>query len=260
MVQFFIDQLNNQFTGQSSTAVPSYDAAAVYTIKLSTVLNTFKFQINETLSDSMRYYVDMDGWDVGSVNAAHAMMNHSLSENMFGENYGYSDEYSLLKHDIIRYMADETFNSHILTSLISNIDDIKEEVEQLGHNHNDTIELMLEDVSLSGEHSDLVDPDGTGENQYLTNSNTTTTNVVRCILKMIQLEDPGRLIDISNNSDIQSVPFKVNDQLVYAITYNFNNFTPRTYLIRLLIVADENVENTVVQDGILYPYDYPYAE
>ena len=137
---------------------------------------------------------------------------------------------------------------------------IKEEIEQLGHEQNDTIELMLENVSLSGEHSDLVDPDGTGENQYLTNSNTTTTNVVRCILKMIQLEDPGRLIDISNNSDIQSVPFKVNDQLVFAITYNFNNFTPRTYLIRLLIVADENIENTEVQDGILYPYDYPYSE
>ena len=223
------------------------------------MLNTFKFQINENITDTMRYYVDMAGWDVGSVNVAHAMMDHPLSENMFGENQGYSSNKSLLKHDLIRFSSQETYNSYKLTSLIANADQIMEELVQLGHLESENINSIFENISLIGNNQDLVDLDGTGLNQYLTNSNLTDTNFVRNILQKIQLEEPDRFTAISNIDSIQSVPFQVNDQIVYINTFNLNGIAPRVYLIRLVIVADENVSNTVVQDSVSYPLDYPYA-
>ena len=265
-LDFVLTGLDEEITMGASgelfgVAIPTMDASAtaVFNVKTETMRNVFRFQTDASDVDQVAdgtdtlYYVKMDQWPAaGILNPAHAMMDHSDSENAIAtadSNGTYADNRMLVKHDFVRYLALKLFNTYQGVDLFSNEDAMKEDLAAKG---------ATAWASISG---DLHTADSSSP---MTNSDS-TNNFSRQLLEQIINNDRDRLISdasagtIDASNVVQAVPLVDGDSISFKVTLKAatgqHNLTgvsaigDRTYKIKLILGSGTNTAPTDKKDG-----------
>jgi len=263
------------------------DADAVFYVKLSDMKSVFKFRMPTSssvataifdASSDIQYYVFRNCWPSAlKINPAHAMLDRNESSGILtggGNTAGFGANKSLVKHDFIRYIALQLFNTIHGVDFLSNEADLIRNIEYYGEVARVGIMAVLDTVStLSADITMAVDGSG---NRYLTNTTTMNTNISRELLRQISLNVPERLtaLDASGGGGIlESVPFVENDTLNITIVMapspnqhaltNVITIPSRSYNIKLIMKNDVGVNggatNTATTDSTLFPNGYPYS-
>ena len=265
------------------------DADAVFYVKLSDMLSVFKFRtptepsndISLNLYDAssnIQYYVFRNCWPSSlKINPSHAMLDRTESSGILTGGGGmFARDKSLVKHDFIRYIALQLFNTIHGVDFLSNEEDLLGNIAYYGEVARVGIMSVLDTVStLSANITMPVDGSG---NRYLTNTTTANTNISRELLRQIALNVPERLTELVQGGGgvLMSVPLIENDTLnikvvmapspnQHALT-NVNTIQSRTYNIKLImknVVGSSGSggvsANTAVTDCRLFPNGYPYS-
>lgn len=287
-------------TDVERTRDAAIDADAIFYVKLSDMQCVFKFRtstvsstsgndISLNLSDpssNIQYYVFRNCWPSAlKINPSHAMLDQSESSGMLtggsgGGSVTYAANKSLVKHDFIRYISLQLFNTINGVDFLSNEDDLLGNIAYYGEVARVGIMAVLDTVSTLS--ADITMPvDGSG-NRYLTNTTTTNTNISRELLRQIALNVPARLTALEQGGGggggggvLLSVPFVENDTLnikvvmapspnQHALT-NVTTIPSRSYNIKLImknVVGSSGgggTANTAVNDSTLFPNGYPYS-
>ena len=267
---------------ERSGDVAAANADAVFYVKLSDMLSVFKFRtptepsndISANLYDAssnIQYYVFRNCWPSSlKINPSHAMLDRTESSGILTGGGGggtYSHDKSLVKHDFIRYIALQLFNTIHGVDFMSNEEDLLGNIAYYGEVARVGIMAVLDTVStLSANITMPIDGSG---NRYLTNTTTANTNISRELLRQIALNVPGRLTELTQVGVLTSVPFIENDTLnikvvmapspnQHALT-NVNTIQSRAYNIKLIMKNVVGSSNTVVSDSTSFPNGYPYS-
>lgn len=278
-MSFRLQALNTSPDASSSrSTTPSYDATAVFYVKLSDMRAVFKFQtpsadtsLNEAIFDpssNIRYYVFRRLWPTSlKINPSHAMMDRAESDGACIDNDTYATDKSLVKHDFIRYIALQLFNTVRGVDLFQNESDILENIAYYGESARVGIQSVLDTVSTMS--ADITMNIDSSANKYSTNDNTSITNISRELMRQIATSAPSRFLDISASTGIQSVPLLENDTLNIKVTMeaapnqhaltNVDAIPSRSYNIKLILKSSISGSNTAVTDSALFPNAYPYA-
>jgi hypothetical protein len=253
--------------------VSSTDATAVFYVKLSDMAAVFKFQtdssdMNDVAASDVKYYVFRKDWPTAlKLNPAHAMLDKNESINSLVSKTAYDSNKSFVKHDFVRYLAYKLFNTVHGVDLFNNETDLRENLAYYGEVTRCGIEAVMDTVSTtSASVSMSVDAAGY---KYLTNSDSTNTNICRELMRQIAAAAPTRFAGITGSTAIQSVPFVDNDSLNIKLTVSAatgqNNLTGvavipnRSYNIKLVLKTDITGLNTSVADSAMFPNAYPYS-
>jgi len=284
---------NASASGERNTA-PDYDATAVFYVKLSDMRAVFQFRrgtgttdvsLNYAIFDAssdIQYYVFRKYWPTAlNLNPSHAMLDRNESSGMLVPGAGataYSADKSLVKHDFLRYIALNLFNTIHGVDLFHNEEDIRENLAYYGEVARVGIMSVLDTVGTMSANS-VMEVDGSG-NRYSTNEDTTVTNISRELMRQISLSAPGRLVAIDeaggDGGIIQSVPLSENDTLNFKVVMeaspgqhaltNVAVIPARTYNIKLIMKNSVGggggggvYANTPATDSALFPNGYPYA-
>lgn len=285
--------------GGDERSGPGYDADAVFYVKLSDMQYVFKFRtpttsmnggvdisLNQAVFDAssnIQYYVFRKNWPTAlKLNPSHAMLDRTESSGLLTGGGGgggggtFSTDKSLVKHDFIRYIALQLFNTVHGVDLFRNEDDLLENITYYGEVARVGIMSVLDTVCTMSANITMA-MDGSG-NRYLTNSTTENTNISRELMRQIVLNVPGRLEAYATESGgvLLSVPLVDNDTLnikvvmepspnQHALT-NVNAIPARTYNIKLIMKnvvgssgSGSGSANTVVIDSTSFPNGYLYS-
>jgi hypothetical protein len=277
-------------TGSGGT---SYDADAVFYVKLSDMLSVFKFRtptvsdvsLNQTVFDvssDIQYYVFRKCWPTSlKINPSHAMLDQTESSGMLTGGGGgggvYAANKSLVKHDFIRYISLLLFNTINGVDFLSNEVELLENIVYYGEAARVGIMAVLDTIStLSADITMSVDASG---NRYLTNATSANTNISRELLRQISLNVPERLtaLDGTGTGVLLSVPLVENDTLNIKVVLepspnqhtltNVNAIPSRSYNIKLIMKntvssgggGGGDPVNTAVVDSQSFPNGYPYT-
>ena len=270
---------------------PDYDATAVFYVKLSDMRAVFQFrrgtgtgtgtgtgdQVFDASSD-IQYYVFRKYWPTAlNLNPSHAMLDRNESAGMLVPGAGasaYSADKSLVKHDFLRYIALNLFNTIHGVDLFRNEEDIRENLAYYGEVARVGIMAVLDSVGTMSANISLA-VDGSG-NRYSTNEDTTVTNISRELMRQISMNAPGRLVAIDEAGGdgggvVLSVPLSENDTLNFKVVMeaspgqhaltNVAVIPARTYNIKLIMKSSVAgaYANTPATDSALFPNGYPYA-
>ena len=259
----------------SSVNMDVTDATAVYYVRLSDMINVFKYQsdsfdVNNTNAQDIKYYVFHRQWPTDlKLNPSHAMMNTNDSINMLGIGVGYSPDKSLVKHDFIRHIALYLFNTIHGVDLFSNENDLNENSTYLGETVRHNIDNILSNISTTSS-SETMSYDASG-NKYLTNDSSGNTNLCRELMRQVAANSPQRFYNNGeNNTGIKNVPFLENDTIQFklvmqaAIQQNvltgISEIPTRSYTIKLVLKETVTSEtNTRITDSEMYPNSFPYS-
>jgi hypothetical protein len=271
---------------------PDYDATAVFYVKLSDMRAVFQFRrgtdasLNDQVFDAssdIQYYVFRKYWPTAlNLNPSHAMLDRNESAGMLTPGASaFSADKSLVKHDFLRYIALNLFNTIHGVDLFRNEEDIRENLAYYGEVARVGIMAVLDTVGTMSANS-VMEVDGSG-NRYSTNEDTTVTNISRELMRQISVNAPGRLVAIDEavgGGDvgvIQSVPLSENDTLNFKVVMeaspgqhaltNVAVIPARTYNIKLIMKTSVGgggggggaYVNTPAADSALFPNGYPYA-
>ena len=277
----------------AAAAAPVPDA--VFYVKLSDMRAVFQFQRGTDTgigtsdhvfdaSSDIRYYVFRKYWPKAlNLNPSHAMLDRNESTGMLtpGGATAFSADKSLVKHDFIRYIALNLFNTIHGVDLFRNEEDIRENLAYYGEVARVGIMSVLDTVgTMSANIAMAVDSSG---NRYSTNEDMTVTNISRELMRQIAVSAPGRLVAIDEAGEgggggggIQSIPLSENDTLNFKVVMeaspgqhaltNVATIPARTYNIKLIMKSSVAVAgaggayaNTAVSDSVSFPNGYPYA-
>jgi len=274
MVNFTLSGLNQAFTlgvsGELAGEAPvtlDVSCIAIYNVKLSNMRDVFKFQtdsfdVNDTDASDIKYYVDMGNWPANlKLNPAHA---HTLSSTPILASGGdIADEKNLVKHDFVRYLAQQLFNTPYGVDLFSNEDALLSDIVTKGATAYSDIKAALDAVNMSSAAH------GDSPSKYSTNNETSTANFSRELLRQVASQAASRFATgISNVSTIQSVPLLENDTISFKVSitpaadqHNLTSrpsaFNTRVYEIKLVLKEDidaTNVAPVEADSGSEYPY------
>ncbi len=275
MVNFTLSALNQVFTlgvsGELAAEAPvalDVSAVAVFRVKLSDMLAVFKFQsdsidVNDISASDIKYYVYRNAWPANlKLNPVHA----DLSVNPILPTAGDIDaNKNLVKHDFVRYLAQQLFNTPHGVDLFSNEEALLADLVSKGATARAAIETALDSVNQSSNSLSL---EGSSPHRYATNALTGATNICRELLRQVASQAPARFHGIADQTTVQSVPLAVNDTLNFkvsitaaanqhALTDRTNPFDTRVYKIQLVLTADNGAAPTVpVEAGTTTEYPY----
>lgn len=246
-------------TGQAPGTITS-DAIASYEISLAAAKSAFYFETDSTdmldaSASDIHYYVN---WPAAYVlNPAHAYVYDSPIA-ITGPDGALANNRLLVKHDFVRHIAKELFNTHLAVDLFSNEEATVEDIASKGHTAwTNNIKSKIDAVSAGGA---LVDPSG----GYTTNALDTSANLCRVLFQQMMYSDSSRFTNLNTlaSTDVSYVyylPFKANDSISFKVvlypeaTQNdiVNSNTPvpsRSYRIKIKIVST-TPSNVAVNDG-----------
>jgi hypothetical protein len=110
-------------------------AVAVYYVDKTNLREVFQFQTDSSdvdfVNDStdVKYFVKMQNWtSTAVINPAHAMMDANESNSPIAS--GFANDRSLVKHDFVRYLAEQLFNTHRGVDLFSNENELKDDLAE----------------------------------------------------------------------------------------------------------------------------------
>jgi len=279
------DQTNERSAGAA-------DADAVFYVKLSDMLSVFKFRtpretdgsLNIAIFDAssdIQYYVFRKCWPTSlKINPSHAMLDQSESSGMLtgggGGGASFAANKSLVKHDFIRYISLQLFNTIHGVDFLSNESDLLENLAYYGEVARVGIMAVLDTIST--QSADITMTADASGNRYLTNAQTMNTNISRELLRQIYLNVPERLSALQNSSGVLlSVPLVENDTLnikvivqpsagQHTLTNRESAIPSRSYNIKLVMTngvggggGGGGSINTAVADSVSFPNAYPYS-
>jgi hypothetical protein len=275
MVNFTLSGLNQEFTlgvsgelAAAAAAVLDVSATAVYNIKLSDMLNVFKFQsdsfdVNDTDASDIKYYVFSENpeWPTNLVlNPANADMSGTP---IFATGGDIAANKNKVKHDFVRYLAQQLFNTPYGVDLFSNEDALLSDLVSKGATAHTAIKTALAAVNTTA--AGLANTDANGL-KYATNALTGETNFSRELLRQVAYAAAPRFFAISNISGVQSIPLQADDTINFKVsispatnqhelTSRTNPFNARVYQIRLVLKAEPtNVVPVESDSASAYPY------
>lgn len=275
MVNFTLSGLNQTFTlgvsgelAAAAAAVLDVSASAVYNIKLSDMLNVFKFQsdsfdVNDTDASDIKYYVfdASNAWPTDLVlNPANADMSNNPIFATGGDILANKNK---VKHDFVRYLALKLFNTAYGVDLFSNEDALLTDLVSKGATAHAAIKTALAAVSTTA--AGLANTDANGL-KYATNDLSGNTNFSRELLRQVAYAAPARFAGISDISGVQSVPLQADDTINFKVSisadaaqHNLTSvpgpFDVRVYQIRLVLKAEPtNVVPIESGNTTAYPY------
>lgn len=284
------DQTNERSAGAGADTA---DADAVFYVKLSDMLSVFKFRtpretdgsLNLAIFDAssdIQYYVFRKCWPTSlKINPSHAMLDQSESYGMLtggvgGGSASFAANKSLVKHDFIRYISLQLFNTINGVDFLSNESDLLENLAYYGEVARVGIMAVLDTIST--QSADITMAADASGNRYLTNAQTTNTNISRELLRQIYLNVPQRLSALQNSSGVLlSVPLVENDTLnikvivqpsagQHTLTNRESAIPARSYNIKLVMKntvggggGGGGSINTAVADSVLFSNAYPYS-
>lgn len=276
MVNFVLDYLSSSVSmdvsgivySQTITAVDASATAVVY-VSLAAVQEVFKFQTTsdfdiENLPSDIRYQVNHASWP--ALNPANSMMDDALSKTpiLTGDSKGlFNASDMMVAHDFVRYLAQELFNSAYGADLFDNqkalLNNIREicgsiEAGQTWFDIVAKLKSVSADATGADANADLeTDPSG---NKYLTDSTVGDSNVCRTLFQQLTGNAIDRFATIQGGDGYQSLPLEANDSISFKLTVaaapGQHNLTtvdpiaPRSYEIKMILVADTTDKNTAV--------------
>lgn len=252
-LDFYLEGLNQTLTmtvsgliEDEALALPTdISATAILYMSQDDVQSIFKFQsdsvdVSNQLSSDVVFHIDSSAWSAlgDDVNGVRAMMHDGSANNELNLPHGAANAKRLVKHDFVRYMAKQLFNTTAGVDLFNN------EGELLGD---------LE-TKWDGCHSNIVTALSTA-NGKTSEDTDNSANVGLQMLQHIAASDPGRLVvsdnsgTIQDTSGVQPFPIVNGDSLNFklAVTGPSGNQTilesvsgtkeigTRTYLIKIYI-------------------------
>jgi hypothetical protein len=184
---------------------------------------------------------------------------------------------SLVKHDFIRYIALQLFNTVNGVDLFHNELDILENITYYGEISRIGIQSVLDTVSTMS--ADITMNIDSSMNKYSTNQNDSVLNISRELMRQIAINAPARLEDselvaAAAAGSLLSVPLVENDTINIRVTVeaapgqhivtNVSAIPARTYNIKLILKesiggATDSSGNTGVIDSVFFPNAYPYS-
>jgi hypothetical protein len=249
------------------------DATAVFYVRLSDMLNVFKYQtdaadVNNIDASDIKYYVFHRKWPTElKINPSHAMMDQAGSLGKLGENF--TSDRSLVKHDFIRYLALRLFNTVHGVDLFRNESDLRENMTYFGENVRYNIDSILSGISTTSTNVSM--SYDASANKYLTNDSSGNTNLCRDLMRQVAAYAPSRFYNNGGNTaDLRNVPFVENDTITFKVIVEsaadqnvltgVSSIPSRSYTIKLILnnTVTSNT-NTVVSDSEMYPNSYPYS-
>jgi hypothetical protein len=273
MVHFVLTGLNQTFqlgvSGElSAAAAPTLDVSCVarYNVKLSDMLNVFKFQsdsfdVNNVDASDIKYYVYMNAWPADlSLNPANA---HSLSNTpILADSADVVAKRNFVKHDFVRYLALRLFNTAYGVDLFSNEDELLSDLVTKGATAASNIITALNSVDQASAAN------GSSPHKYSTNALTSSSNFSRELLRQVAHHASARFAGISDISGIQSVPLQEDDTISFKVSINAATnqhnltsvagpFDTRVYKIELHL-KNTNSPLQVVPDEADSSAQYPY--
>ena len=282
LVDFTLNGLNQTITMTTSglldgaaIELETTDATAVFYVKVSDMTDLFKFQTdsqssNNDAASDVKYFVFNRKWPAAlKINPAHAMMNKTESTGILGSAGMFSDNKILAKHDFLRYLSQQLFNTIHGVDLFGNESDLLENATYWGENVRVNINNIL--TSISTTSSDVSMNYDVSGNRYLTDSVTADTNICRELMRQMIAGASSRFSSITNGTVPQSLPFVENDSINFKVTFQstatqnmltgVESIPTRSYMVKLVMknsVSGGNL-NTVVADSEMYPNAYPYS-
>ena len=290
---FELYALGNESGGDGErSAGGAADADAIFYVKLSDMRAVFQYRspsgsssgndssLNNAIFDpssDIQYHVFRKHWPTAlKLNPSHAMLDRDESSGMLTGGAGagmYAADKSLVKHDFLRYIALQLFNTVHGVDLFHNEEDLRENIVYYGEVARVGIMSVLETVgTMSADITMSVDGSG---NRYSTNDNTTVTNISRELMRQIAVSAPERLSGGGGGGGgvLQSVPLAENDTLNFRVIVdaspnqhtltNVSTIPSRSYNIKLVmkttVGGGDGVTNTPVTDSVSFPNGYPYA-
>ena len=272
-VNFTLTGLNQNFTlgvsGELAGEAPvvlDVSCFAVYNVKLSDMLAVFKFQsdsfdVNNTDASDLQYYVYMNNWPAAlKLNPVHA---GALSSNpILATGGSIVAEKNLVKHDFVRYLAEQLFNTPHGVDLFSNEDALLSDLVSKGATARGAIDASLNAVNQANAAH------GPAGHKYSTNALTGAANFSRELMRQIANAAPSRFASITNSTAIQSVPLLVDDTISFKVsispaanqhglTSRPTAFNTRVYQIKLVLKADVDATNTAPTEADSTS-EYPY--
>lgn len=287
MVNFVLDALDSSLNmGVSgellSEEAPTLDvsATAVYYVDLSNLRQVFQFQTDSSDVDfvedatDVKYFVKMGNWDPSAViNPAHAMMDKERSDAPIAS--GFDPDRSLVKHDFVRYLAQQLFNTHKGVDLFDNENALKDDLAEKGHDAwlNDISGALWYTSQTGTDNEDTLNGEG-----FLTNDASGNQNLTRQLLLQMTYADVDRLVrtdtsgtlNINDTIEPQPIPFHVDDTISFKFTIHpaenqheltdTDEFGPRSYEIKLVVKESVDGDNTQPNDNKAAPDDGDESE
>jgi uncharacterized protein YjbI with pentapeptide repeats len=259
----------------SSINPDTTDATAVFYLRVSDMLNVFKYQtdaydVNNADASDVKYYVFHRKWPAElKINPSHAMMNKQESSGMLGVGNGFASDKSLMKHDFIRYIALRLFNTIHGVDLFHNESDLRENMTYFGETVRYNIESILSGISTTSV-SETMSYDASG-NKYLTNDSSGNTNLCRELMRQVAAASPERFYNNGgDNAGLRDFPFVENDTILFKVivqaapTQNaltgVSEIPSRSYTIKLVLKNTvTSSDNTAITDSEMYPNARPYS-
>jgi hypothetical protein len=226
--------------------LPNADCIAVMEVSLSSMNEVFKFQTDASDIDpdgsnnDITYSIHPEHWPY--TNIAHASTHitdlNKITPNDITTYTGYPRNRSLLKHDYVRYLAEQLFNTHHGVDLFNNEKELKDEIVRLG-------DIVLDEIlqHLEAAHN-------------LTNATTTPNNIGYVLMKQIGEHSPERFAEITDTPDYQPIPLRINDTIIFNVVIHSAESQPeltevdeipgRTY--RIVFKITETPDNVVPDD------------
>ena len=245
------------FTLQTDLSSIKYCATGVFYVSLDLFRSMFLFSAPITDCSLNPHLLNDSQADISycvlsnlypSINPVHAMMGSPLSEGIIRRD---SSANQLIKHDFIFYLSEKIFNNASSAFLVSNLQEMKAGIEEMGWVYKNNIEQLLTTAYNNG--------------MGMTNTITDESNIVRRLLKQLEHSDPGRLICVPNdiNSGIvdtdalQSVPFIEGDSISIFFTL-VSSVEPRKYRLILYLTNDAANLNTNIHpaDSLIHYSEY----
>jgi len=280
MVNFTLSALNQAFTvgisgelaGEAPLAWTDISAVAVYNVKLSDMLAVFKFQsdsfdVNDIDASDIQYYVYKNAWPAElKINPVHAAMTAGGTPGQILATAGsIVAEKNLVKHDFLRYLAEQLFNTPHGVDLFSNEDALLVDLVSKGATARGAIETALAAVDQASAAA------GTSPHKYSTNALTTAGNICRELMRQVAAAAPARFFATQNVTTVQSVPILAGDTINFrlsvspaagqeALTERPAALNTRVYKIQLVVVDSASPTNIIPgESGSATEYPYHAA-
>jgi hypothetical protein len=273
-VDFVLEKFNYELemgvSGELYTAVaPVLDvsATAEYYVSVADMRDTFYFQtdsrdINDLSGEDVKYYVKWPAHVV--LNPCHAFVsgNPIAVTNVNGV---IDDNRQLVKHDFIRHVAKDLFNTHLGVDLFSNEQELKDDLASKGHIQ--AWSSILTDISaVNVLNSSLLGPDAYGE-YYTSDALDTSANLCRELLGQLLKTAPSRVYDLSaiavdGNLALEKffIPFEDGDSISFKLTLSAapnqhelvskaTAVPDRSYKVRVNVVNTVNADSSTHASG-----------
>jgi len=273
-VDFVLEKFNYELemgvSGELYTAVtPVLDvsATAEYYVSVTDMRDTFYFQtdsrdINDLSGEDVKYYVNWPAHVV--LNPCHAFVSTDPIA-VTNANGVIDDNRQLVKHDFIRHVAKDLFNTHLGVDLFSNEQELKDDLASKGHT--EAWSSILTDISaVNVLNNTLLGPDASGE-YYTSDALDTSANLCRELLGQLLQSAPSRVYNLSaiavdGNLDLEKffIPFEDGDSISFKLTLSAaptqhelvskaDPVPDRTYKIRLNVVNTVNTDSATHASG-----------